>query len=92
MDAHGHLVVVGGNGPFTVDSAGRDSGGRDYGDSVLSLSPQGGTLRVIDSFTPFDQDCRNRHDQDLGSGSPLPVPGHDEYLLSSKTGSVYVRQ
>ncbi len=85
VDGHGHLVVVSGNGPFTVDS-----GGRDYGDSVLTLSPQGGTLRVVDSFTPFDQDCRNRHDQDLGSGSPLAVPGHDEYLLSSKTGSVYV--
>jgi hypothetical protein len=85
VDGHGHLVVVSGNGPFTVDS-----GGRDYGDSVLTLSPQGGTLRVVDSFTPFDQDCRNRHDQDLGSGSPLAVPGHDEYLLSSKTGSVYL--
>jgi hypothetical protein len=85
VDGHGHLVVATGNGPFTVDS-----GGRDYGDSVLTLSPQGGTLRVVDSFTPFDQDCRNRHDQDLGSGSPLPVPGHDEYVLSSKTGSVYV--
>jgi hypothetical protein len=85
VDGHGHLVVVSGNGPFTVDS-----GGVDYGDSVLTLSPQGGTLRVVDSFTPFDQDCRNRHDQDLGSGSPLAVPGHDEYLLSSKTGSVYL--
>jgi hypothetical protein len=85
VDGHGHLVVVSGNGPFTLDS-----GGAEAGDSVLTLSPQDGTLRVVDFFTPFDQDCRNRHDQDLGSGSPLPVPGHDEYLLSSKTGSVYL--
>ena len=85
VDDHGHLVAVSGNGPFDLDR-----GGRDAGDSVLTLSPQDGTLRVVDSFTPFDQECRNRHDQDLGSGSPLPVPGHDEYVLSSKTGSVYV--
>jgi hypothetical protein len=85
VDGHGHLLAVSGNGPFTVDG-----GGRDQGDTLLELSPQGGTLRVVDSFTPFDQDCRNRHDQDLGSGSPLAVPGRDEYLLSSKTGSVYL--
>jgi hypothetical protein len=85
VDGNGHLVVVSGNGPFDLDS-----GGRQAGDSVLKLSPQNGTLRVVDSFTPFDQECRNRHDEDLGSGSPLPVPGHDEYLLSSKTGAVYV--
>ncbi len=85
VDDHGHLVVVTGNGPFDLDS-----GGRDAGDTMLVLSPQAGTLRVADSFTPFDQECRNRHDQDLGSGSPLLVPGHDEYLLSSKTGSVYL--
>ena len=103
VDGHGHLVLVSGNGSYTVDSAGGTggvdgaggagraaTGGRDYGDSVLTMTPQDGTLRVVDSFTPFDQECRNRHDQDLGSGSPLPVPGHDEYLLSSKTGSVYV--
>ncbi len=85
VDGRGHLIAVSGNGPYTVDG-----GGRDQGDTVLKLSPQDGTLRVVDSFTPFDQDCRNRHDQDLGSGSPLAVPGRDEYLLSSKTGAVYL--
>src|SRR5262249_35828804 len=79
------LIAVSGNGPYTMDG-----GGREAGDSVLELTPQDGTLRVVDSFTPFDQACRFAHDQDLGSGSPLLVPGHDELLLSSKTGSVYV--
>jgi hypothetical protein len=84
VDPHGHLVVVSGNGPFD-DRA-------DFGDSVLTLTPvpAAGTLRLADSFTPFDQLCRDRHDRDLGSGAPLAVPGHDEYILSSKTGSVYV--
>jgi hypothetical protein len=83
VDAHGHLLVASGNGPFAP-------GGRQSGDTLLELTPQDGTLRPVDSFTPFDQECRNAHDQDLGSGSPLAVPGHDEYLLSSKTGAVYV--
>ncbi len=85
VDGHGHLILVSGNGPFDLDS-----GGRAAGDTMLTMAPVDGTLRIVDSFTPFDQECRNRHDQDLGSGSPLPVPGHDEYLLSSKTGAVYL--
>lgn len=84
-DGHGHLFLVTGNGPFDLDS-----GGADAGDSVLEMTSQDGTLRVVDSFTPFDQLCRVRHDQDLGSGSPLMIPGRDELVLSSKTGAVYV--
>lgn len=84
-DGHGHLFLVTGNGPFDLDS-----GGADVGDSVLEMTVQDGTLRIVDSFTPFDQLCRARHDQDLGSGSPLMIPGHDEMVLSSKTGAVYL--
>jgi hypothetical protein len=85
VDGHGHLYLVTGNGPFDLDR-----GGRDAGDSVLETVPQNGTLRVLDSFTPFDQLCRAAHDQDLGSGAPLDVPGAHEFILSSKTGAVYV--
>jgi hypothetical protein len=84
-DGHGHLFLVTGNGPYDLDR-----GGADAGDSVLELTAQAGTLRIVDSFTPFDQLCRARHDQDLGSGSPLMIPGRDELVLSSKTGAVYV--
>lgn len=84
-DAHGHLFLVTGNGPFDLNT-----GGSSVGDSVLEMAPQGGTLKIVDEFTPFDQLCRYQHDQDLGSGSPLAVPGHDEFILSSKTGAVYV--
>jgi len=85
VDAHGHLYLVTGNGPFNLES-----GGHSAGDSVLETLPGDGTLKVVDSFTPFDQLCRGEHDQDLGSGSPLDVPGEHEFLLSSKTGAVYV--
>ena len=85
VDAHGHLYLVTGNGPFDLDR-----GGRDAGDSVLEVVPEHGTLHVLDYFTPFDQSCRVAHDQDLGSGSPLVIPGEHEFVLSSKTGAVYV--
>ncbi len=84
-DGHGHLFAVTGNGLF--DLAG---GGADAGDTVLELVPSGGTLRPIDYFTPFNQHCLDEHDQELGSGSPLMVPGHHELILSTKTGIVYV--
>ena len=58
--------------------------------SGLELTRSGGTLRPIDYFTPFDQRCLEEHDQDLGSGSPLTVPGHHELIQSTKTGVVYV--
>jgi len=85
VDAHGHLYLVTGNGPFDLNK-----GGQDAGDSILEALPDDGTLRVVDSFTPFDQLCRAEHDQDLGSGSPLSIPGEHEFILSSKTGAVYV--
>ena len=85
VDGHGHLFAVSGNGPFDLAS-----GGQDAGDTVLELVPSNGTLRPIDYFTPFDQRCLDQHDQELGSGSPLMVPGHHELILSTKTGIVYV--
>ncbi len=56
----------------------------------MKMEPRNGTLVAVDEFTPYAQACRAAHDQDLGSGSPLTVPGHDEMILSSKTGAVYV--
>lgn len=85
VDGHGHLYLVTGNGPYDLDR-----GGADAGDTVLEAVPEHGTLHVLDTFTPFDQTCRAAHDQDLGSGSPLVIPGEHELVLSSKTGAVYV--
>jgi len=84
-DSHGHIYIVTGNGPYDLNT-----GGPDAGDSILEMEPRGGTLVAVDEFTPYDQLCRAENDQDLGSGSPLTVPGHNEMILSSKTGAVYV--
>lgn len=84
-DAHGHLYLVSGNGTFDLST-----GGRDAGDSLLAAVPRAGTLTVTDYFTPFDQRCLDRHDLDLGAGSPLVVPGLHELIMGGKSGAVYV--
>lgn len=84
-DAHGHLYLVSGNGTFDLDR-----GGRDAGDSIVETLPSDGTLKVVDYFTPFNQRCLDRHDLDLGAGSPLAVPGLHELILAGKAGAVYV--
>lgn len=84
-DAHGHLFLVSGNGPFDLSS-----GGPDGGDTIMEMLPQDGTLKLVDYFTPFNQRCLVEHDLDLGAGSPLDVPGKDELILTGKTGNVYV--
>ena len=56
-----------GNGTFDADS-----GGRDYGDSILKLD--GSSLAVRDYFTPHDQDRISDADSDVGSSGPLLSP------------------
>jgi hypothetical protein len=65
-DSSSAVYCATGNGPFDADS-----GGRNYGDSVVKLSRD---LRVLDSFTPSDQATLLANDLDLGSGGPLVVP------------------
>ncbi len=64
-----NLYLATGNGTFDpLESA--------YGDSVLKLSP---TLKVLDYFTPFDQDSLNLTDYDLGSGGVTVIPKDPVY-------------
>ena len=82
-DASGNIYVATGDGLFDANT-----GGPDYGDSVLKLSP---TLSVLDYFAPMDQACRSANDVDLGSGGPilLPVqPGAvpNELVIAGKGG------
>jgi hypothetical protein len=86
-DANGNLYFVTGNGTFDVNM-----GGRDYGDSIMKLSPAG---IVLDYFTPHDQAYLNAKDLDLGAGGAtlLPdQPGPHPHLAiaSGKSGTIYV--
>jgi len=90
-DADGNIYVVSANGDFTAGS-----GGRDYGDSVLKLTPAP-RLSVTDFFTPFNQDTLNLLDVDLGSTGAILLPdaaggpAHPHLLFTvGKEGRLYL--
>jgi hypothetical protein len=68
-DTDGTIFLATGNGTFDANT-----GGSDYGDSVLHLSPAGSGLAVLDSFTPYNQETLDESDLDLGSGGVVLLP------------------
>ena len=86
-DAAGNVYVMTANGTFNANT-----GGTEYGDSFLKLSPAG---TVLDYFTPKDQAIMNSNNWDLASSGTLLLPdqpGATPHLLLSagKTGTVYL--
>jgi hypothetical protein len=83
-----NIFVVSGNGSFNVDT-----GGRDYGDSVMKLSSGGS---VNDYFTPFEEESLQINDKDLGSTGAVLVPGQTSahpgglIVLGGKNGKLYL--
>ncbi|HZR44672.1 MAG TPA: hypothetical protein VFB12_31460 [Ktedonobacteraceae bacterium] len=84
-DTDGNIYVMSGNGSFDLDT-----GGLDASNSLMKLRPQNGHLKIVDSFTPFNQKCTLAHDLDLGSGTPLLLPGQNEIIAIGKEGRIYV--
>jgi outer membrane protein assembly factor BamB len=89
-DLDGNVFLPTANGTF--DAA---SGGRDYGDSVLKLAPNGSSLAILDYFTPYDQARLSDADADLGSSGPLllpdqPAPYRHLLLQPTKGSMIYV--
>ena len=85
-DAAGNIYFVTGNGTFDANT-----GGANYGDTVVKLSPSG---KVLDYFTPFDQADLAANDKDLGSTPALLLPtqggAHPNVLvIGGKNGTVY---
>ena len=85
-DNGGNIFFVTGNGTFDADS-----GGKDFGDSFIKLSPSG---NVLDFFTPHDQQALSDDDRDLGSGGNLLIDqsgSHPHLAISAgKNGTIYV--
>jgi hypothetical protein len=86
-DSSGNVYFATGNGDFNADT-----GGRDFGDTVVKLGPNGS---VVDYFTPYDQANMETQNFDLSSGSPvllLDQPGPFPHLMitAAKTGTIYV--
>jgi hypothetical protein len=69
-----------GNGPYDADS-----GGHDYGDSVLKLGRD--NLQLLDSYTPETYLQLEEEDADLGSTAPALLPK----LSESKTPLLLVQ-
>jgi len=90
-DTSFNVYVATGNGTFDLDI-----GGRDYGDSIIKLSPPVNTrFKASDFFTPYDQASLNQADLDLGSGGVLLLPdqsGPHAHLLiqAGKEGTIYL--
>jgi hypothetical protein len=63
VDSVGNLFFITGNGTFDANT-----GGSNYGDSVVKLNTAGG-LSVVDYFTPLDQASLDANDTDFGSGA-----------------------
>ena len=86
-DASGNIFFTTGNGNFNANS-----GGSDYGDTVVKLSPAGS---VVDYFTPFDQANLESGNFDLSSAGPVLLidqPGATPHRMvaAAKTGTIYV--
>ncbi|MDQ6660139.1 MAG: PQQ-like beta-propeller repeat protein, partial [Chloroflexota bacterium] len=63
----GHVFIVTGNGTYDANT-----GGSNYGDSVLELSED--VTHLLDSYTPSNFAYLQANDVDLGSTSPVMLP------------------
>jgi len=87
FDAAGNLYVTTGNGSFDADS-----GGPNYGMSLLRMTP---ALAVADYFAPSDELQQSAHDLDFASSSVMVLPAQsgsspNEAIASDKKGWVFV--
>ncbi len=63
----GYVYITSGNGRFNANS-----GGYDYGDTILKLTPD--LTHLVDSYTPGNYASLAANDQDLGSDAPTILP------------------
>jgi len=79
IDSSGNLLYSTGNGLY--------DGVSNFGDSIVKLSP---SLSLLDWFTPDNFSFLQGNDEDLGSSSPLMIPGTNIVVAGGKDGNLYV--
>jgi hypothetical protein len=92
-DQDGNVFLATGNGTFDADT-----GGVDFGDSLLRFAPPvKGQLPILDFFTPYNQADLNAQDNDFGSGGPMLLPPQprgsphrDLLVMGDKGGTIYL--
>jgi len=88
-DAAGNIYLASGNGTFTANKL----GGRDYGDSLIKINPR--ARRIVDYFTPFNENALAHSDLDFGSGGVMllpdqPGPRRHLMITGAKEGRIYL--
>lgn len=90
-DSSGNIYMVTANGTFDVNT-----GGSDWGDTVMKLTLGTSSFNLVDYFTPFNQLTMANEDLDLGAGGAvlLPSPSSGPYpnlmVVTGKTGTIYL--
>ena len=89
-DQNGNIYFMDGDGTFDANT-----GGSDYGMSMIRLSISSDGLTVADYFTPFNEAKLSVVDKDLGSGGVLVLPTQrgpypHEILGADKEGKIFL--
>ena len=90
-DASGDVFLAVGNGWSDAQT-----GGSNYGDSVVRLKDTGSSITVSDYFMPYDWEKLYNDDLDLGSGTPILLPSqpgaaHPNLLVTGdKEANIYL--
>ena len=90
FDTDGSFYVVAANGSYN-----QDTGGSDYAESVLHMSFANGQFNILDWFTPFNRDCIDGTDLEMGSGGVALLPpevgnGLNLAVVINKEGRLYL--
>lgn len=90
VDGAGRIIFGTGNGSFDADT-----GGSDYGMSVVRLAAGSGSPKVVDYFTPSHERGLSQRDLDLDSGGVMLLPEQPgrhprEAVTGFKTGSLFL--
>jgi len=89
-DSSGDVFIATGDGVFDYNT-----GGLDYGDTLMKLSLSGGNFGLADYFTPYNQADLYARDLDLGSSGPVILPKQsgdnpDLAVIAGKQGMIYL--
>jgi hypothetical protein len=82
VDDAGILYFATANGTY--------NGTTDFSDSIVKLQLQGGSFKVLDWFTPENQQLLKDLDYDLGSGGVALVPNSHLAIAGGKEGRMYL--
>jgi hypothetical protein len=90
VDANGNLYFGISNGAFDVNT-----GGSDYGDSLVRATLSKHTISIADYFTPFDESFLASGDLDVGSSGALLLPDQSTgpahlAVTADKNGTIYL--